>query len=70
MQPSLVGVSTQNSKIREKHGKSVGNMRKFIEIDKIGITSQTCASKLKSRTKGLRYEDQSASPFHSSVKST
>ena len=24
---------------REKHGKSVGNMRRFAEVDKIGITS-------------------------------
>lgn len=55
---------------REKHGKSVGNMRKFIEQDNIGINSQTFSSKLKSRDKGLTFIDQLSSPFYSSVKSS
>lgn len=44
-------------KFREQHGKSVGNMRKFIESADVGINSQTCASKLKSRDKGLAFLD-------------
>lgn len=39
--------------IREKHGKSVGNMRKIMEIEPIGVISQTCSSKLKTRDKGF-----------------
>ena len=55
---------------REKHGKSVGNMRKFIEQEHIGINSQTCSTKLKSRDKGLTFLDQQTSPFYASVKSS
>ena len=69
MEPSKNnGHQIQN--FRDKHGKSVGNMRKFIEIDQPGINSQTCSTKLKSRQKGLHYEDQTTSPFYCSVKST
>jgi len=42
---------------REKHGKSVGNMRRFMEVDHDGINTQTCSSKLKTRTKGLQFMD-------------
>lgn len=39
--------------LRIKHGKSVGNMRRFMEVDNIGVNTQTCSSKLKTRSKGL-----------------
>jgi hypothetical protein len=39
--------------LKQKHGKSVGNMRRFMEVDNIGVNSQTCSSKLKTRSKGI-----------------